>query len=42
MIEHPILMCRKGIYALNVEKLQLENVTFSNLLGEEIEKMDTK
>jgi len=41
MIEHPLMMKNKGIYALNVKNVILNNVTFEGLDGKEIIKEES-
>lgn len=41
MIEHKEKMLKKGLYCLNVDKVQLENVTFDGVLGEQVIQIRT-
>ncbi len=41
MIEHPFNMKNRGIYALNVKNINLENVTFKGIDGMELEKEES-
>ncbi len=42
MMEHPLVMKKRGIYCLNVESLKLDNVTFEGLIGEEVVKEESR